>query len=140
MINADGRKVRITVENLQRDTDPEPQTAVYEGLLRREGERWLLLYEEESEGQKTKNRLTFTREELVIRKSGAVSGSLVYRQGSRVGTQYDLGFAVMQIENDTAKVVLEETENGIIAQISYRLTINGSFVSECELKITAYQV
>ena len=95
-----------------------------------------LLYEEMPDaesGEIVQNMMKLSREETVLTKKKAVSAQMVFRPGSRSESFYQTPVGVLHIGISTAEILLEETEQGLHAEIGYMMDVNGEAISNSRI-------
>lgn len=99
-----------------------------------------LVYEEKSGDSSdiTKNLVRFDNKEVSITKSGAINTNMIFREGSKIISDYATPYGSIKMGFDTQKVIVEESDEEIRIDIKYALETNGAFLANCEtiIKIT----
>ncbi|MCR5684130.1 MAG: DUF1934 domain-containing protein [Lachnospiraceae bacterium] len=143
------KNIYIRISTIQHDIDPEPVVEeASASYMERGGSRYVCYRTPSSpayDSGTTRTILSFDGTALEIRRSGAVNGTVSYISGKKTKTAMDLGFGIIDIENDTfsikavhcasddnSDVIDDSVRNGLMSiQIDYDLYLNGECVSRC---------
>ena len=144
--------VMIAITGLQFDSEgDEPVEVVSAGKYYKKGEKHFILYDEymtensfgygESmpgntiTADLTKNTVILADGIVEIIKSGASNVHMVFEKEKKNVTSYNTPFGELIISTHTSKVDLQETEDEIIAELTYGLDMNYSYISDCHIVI-----
>lgn len=144
--------VMIAITGLQFDSEGDaPVEVVSAGKYYKEGEKHFILYDEymtensfgygESipgntiTADLTKNTVILSEGLVEIIKSGASNVHMVFEKEKKNVTSYNTPFGELIISTHTSKVELKETENEIVAELTYGLDMNYSYISDCHIII-----
>ena len=83
----------------------------------------------------TKNTVILSEGLVEIIKSGASNVHMVFEKEKKNVTSYNTPFGELIISTHTSKVELKETENEIVAELTYGLDMNYSYISDCHIVI-----
>ncbi len=102
------------------------------------GSHYLLYEDADDAGESgTKNIIKFRPDHLEVIKNGSISTKLVFEKDKKTLSQYQTPFGIIMIGVTTTSVDLSEKENSIELKAKYSMDINGSFLADCEVSITA---
>ena len=129
------KDVTVTICGRQHDIGDEPVIVSLPGTYYHKNEKHYVLYEEllDDGGQLIKNRVKFNDGFFEMTRKGAVSSTMLFKQAEKTTGRYNTGTGVVFTEVDTHNMEISETESMLQARITYALSMNGQFVSECEV-------
>lgn len=98
-----------------------------------------LLYEETYEGMQvtTKNTVKITPEIVEVTKKGAISSRMVYENGKQHMSDYMTPMGLIVLGITTKDIFVEADSDKLRLELRYAMEMNGQFVSESTLEITA---
>lgn len=102
------------------------------------GKRYLL-YEETYEGMQvtTKNTVKITPEIVEVTKKGAISSRMVYELGKQHMSDYTTPMGLIVLGITTKDIFVEADQDKLHLELKYAMEMNGQFVSDSILEITA---
>lgn len=132
------KDVLITVSGRQFDVADEPIELMTTGTYYLKNGKHYVLYEEQPDENEPviKNRVKFHDGHFEMVKSGAVSSALTFKKEQVTTSLYETEAGAVMMEVDTRNIVITETEDRLHTKVIYSLSINGQFISECEVDFT----
>ncbi len=96
-----------------------------------------IMYEEVMEGTTsvTRNMVKIKPKKVEISKKGAVTTQMCFEEGKSNQTSYFTAEGELSMGMDTKSVVVEETAEEIVAQISYGMLMNFEHIADCKIKL-----
>lgn len=138
------REVLIKVKGIQsmegRDDAEEPVELVIPGIYERGEEVSRLLYEErmdELDETPTMNVVEFTGQSLTVHKTGLVNVDMVFEPGKMNIAFYETPYGILDMGISTVGLNVKNEEDLIEIRADYSLSMNGEFVADCMIGITA---
>ena len=101
--------------------------------------RHYLLYDEAVEGldAMTHNRIRVSGESVEVTKHGPVNSSMKFEQGKKNMANYVTPLGLIVLGLTTSSLNVEKEENEFRVHIEYALEMNGEYVSNCRMEISA---
>ena len=132
------KDVLITVSGRQFDVSDEPIELMTRGTYYLKNGKHYVLYQEQPDENEPviKNRVKFYDGYFEMVKNGAVSSTLTFMRDQRTKGLYETGAGAVMMEVDTREIIIDETEDMLHVDVSYSLSINDQFISECEVSFT----
>lgn len=136
------KDVLISISGLQLEVqDDEPIEVVTSGNYYYKNNKHYILYDEyidDSELEVTKNKMIISDDKISLTKSGPASVNMLFEPGKDTVTYYNTPFGSLVIGLSNSKIDAKHEENLIDINIQYDLSINYSYVSNCNicLKVT----
>lgn len=98
-----------------------------------------LMYEETYEGMQvtTKNVVKITPEVIEVTKKGAISSKMIYERGKKNMSNYMTPMGMIVLGITTKDIFVEANEDKLQMEIRYAMEMNGQFVSDSTLAMTA---
>lgn len=98
-----------------------------------------LMYEETYEGMQvtTKNVVKITPELIEVTKRGAISSKMIYERGKKHMSNYMTPMGMIVLGITTNDIFVEANEEKLRVEIQYAMEMNGQFVSNNKLAMTA---
>lgn len=129
-----GQKVKIRVRGEQRCAGEAPGMTVQEldGWLEKDGEDWLLSYDEPEQGglQGTRTAFRFGAERVTLTRSGQVRTEMVFEPGQRHTTFYELALGVLTMDVLTQLLDVQLDGEGGAMDLRYTLAAGEKIFSE----------
>lgn len=99
------------------------------------------LYEEPQDGTQggAKSRIKLKKGILELVRQGAVKTHMVFEEGRHHEARYSMPYGTLTLGIDTRKLIVEEAEEHIMAEVEYALSLEGRHQSDCRLAITIRQ-
>ena len=138
------KDILVRISGLHQEPDGETAETdevievIVPGIYYYKNKKQYILYEEIGEnGETTKNQVKIYEDKHIeVRKSGALTATLVFETGCKHGTAYQTPFGLMQMTTDTRAIELEEAEDIIGIGIDYSLEVNREPVADCRIEIS----
>lgn len=124
-------KFFFTITGLQREISDEATVEHCEGIFERTGEDCYIRYE--TINGRTEIYISQIKAEVI--KTGAIESRMTFIPGDNTSSIYHTPFGDMEADIYTKKVEELGTDASMSFLIVYDLALNGTHVSECELKI-----
>lgn len=107
------------------------------GLYYEKNGRHYLIYDEMAEGfdKPVKNKIKFSTELLEIVKSGAVNSRMVFEEGKKNLTSYNIPYGSIILGTDTKKIHISQESDRITVDVEYVLDINYEYCADCKTVI-----
>ena len=98
-----------------------------------------LMYEETYEGMQvtTKNVVKITPDVIEVTKKGAISSKMIYERGKKNMSNYMTPMGMIVLGITTKDIFVEANEDKLQVEIRYAMEMNGQFVSDSTLAMTA---
>ncbi len=110
-------------------------------LMHRAGTKYLSYEEADDEGKITNCRIKSTGRTVTLTKTGAVKTQMEFTKGIECGNIYSTPFGDLRLGLCTKDIVFEErNELDFDITLKYELRMDGSLISDCELKISVVPV
>lgn len=134
------KEVLLTLKGLQfdqREENADKIEMVMVGDYYKKNDKHYVVYEEITEGfsQPTKNRLKFSEHMVELTRNGLVNVHMVFQENKKNMSNYNTPFGQILVGIDTKKIVVEEKEDVVVADVDYALDINYEFLSDCHIRI-----
>lgn len=102
----------------------------------RDGIHYIFYTEYTEEGHAIKNRLTITREEAELRKTGNGGSVLTFRQGHAVPCHYRSPAGLLELVSDTKKIEFHCGRSGLKLILDYSFYMAGALMSDYHLTVS----
>ena len=132
------KNVIITVESvLRRDTEQEAVIQRSQGILRQEGDRWLLTYREGDSGLgDTRTTLRLESGRAVLEREGEIRSRMVFQVGAPYVCLYETPYGRIPMTVETQTLRWELTGAGGRVDIVYNMKLAGADGGENHLRLT----
>ncbi|MBQ8085608.1 MAG: DUF1934 domain-containing protein [Lachnospiraceae bacterium] len=129
------KDVLITVTGRQFDVNDEATEIITPGTYYLKNGKHYVLYDEQPDdsGDVIKNRVKFHDGHFEMVKNGAVSSALKFNIDEKSESVYRTTAGTVMMEVHTHDISILENDDAIRTTVKYSLTINGQFISECEV-------
>ncbi len=109
------------------------------GTYMRNGDKIYLSYDEtDTDGAEHKCRLRMSPKEMVYTKTGAFTTELYYCPGEPYESVISTPYGTLDAEIVTESLLYRETPGMLLDLcVEYTLSINGDYISDCSLNVTA---
>lgn len=118
----------------------EPVELVAPGIYETDGEVRRLTYEEimdEILEMPTTNIVEFTEHSLTVHKSGLVNVDMVFEPGKMNIAYYETPYGTLDMGISTMGLSIQCAEELLEMRAEYSLSMNGEFVADCVIEISA---
>ncbi len=117
--------------------EPEPVEIIAPGEYYYKNGRHYILYDEFMEGfdTVTKNVLKLKGDSLEITKRGSSNVHMVFEKDKKNMTCYTTPFGSLMMGIDARRILVEESEEEIYAQVEYALDINYEHLADCTISL-----
>lgn len=134
------KEVLLTLRGLQfdqREENADKIETVTVGDYYKKNDKHYVVYEEVTEGfdRPTKNRLKIGRSMVELSRNGLINVHMVFQENKKNMSNYNTPFGQILVGIDTKKIVVEEKEDVVVADVDYALDINYEFLSDCHIRI-----
>ncbi len=130
--------VRITgIQRGENGAEERVTSEAFGSYQFREDCHYLEYRERTDDGDEQENYVALTEERLTVRKKGKIDTEMLFLPACTTAAEYQTPYGVIPIEIETFSVRYKLTKRKLLAQVSYILKMNGSFVSENKLRIEA---
>ena len=101
--------------------------------------RHYLRYEEEMEGFSVpvKNLICLEPDGMDVKKSGLIFSHMHFAEGESMASPYKTPLGIIQMEFHTTAYLFEMSEDRLLAQASYALSMEDAHVADCTIMIEA---
>ena len=132
------KDVVITIQGFHPDSTggENIEMSVAGTLMHRAGTKYLSYEEADEEGRITNCRIKIADRTVTLSKTGNVSTQMEFTKGIECGNIYSTPYGDLRLGVCTKEIVIEERNDldfGIT--LKYELRMDGSMISDCELKI-----
>ena len=134
------KDVLVSVKGTQFiDGEKDTVEVITSGTWYEKNGKQYLLYEETYEGMQatTKNTVKITPELVEVTKKGAISSKMVYELGKQHMSDYVTPMGLIVLGVTTKDIFVEANAEKLHMELRYAMEMNGQFVSDSILEITA---
>ena len=134
------KDVLVSVKGTQFiDGEKDSVEVITSGAWYEKNGKQYLLYEETYEGMQvtTKNTVKITPEIVEVTKKGAISSRMVYELGKQHMSDYTTPMGLIVLGITTKDIFVEADQDKLHLELKYAMEMNGQFVSDSILEITA---
>ena len=134
------KDVLVSVKGTQfMDGERDSVEVITSGTWYEKNGKQYLLYEETYEGMQvtTKNTVKITPEIVEVTKKGAISSKMVYELGKQHMSDYMTPMGLIVLGITTKDLFVEAEADKLHLEMRYAMEMNGQFVSDSILEITA---
>lgn len=134
------KDVLVSVKGTQFiDGEKDSVEVITSGTWYEKNGKQYLLYEETYEGMQvtTKNTVKITPEIVEVTKKGAISSRMVYELGKQHMSDYTTPMGLIVLGITTKDIFVEADQDKLHLELKYAMEMNGQFVSDSILEITA---
>lgn len=134
------KDVLVSVKGTQyMDSESDSIEVITSGTWYEKNGRQYLMYEETYEEMQvtTKNTVKITPNLIEVTKKGAVASKMIYELGKKHMSNYMTPMGLIVLGITTKEIFMEADEEKLQAEIRYAMEMNGQFVSENILTMTA---
>lgn len=134
------KDVLVSVKGTQyMDSESDSIEVITSGTWYEKNGRQYLMYEETYEEMQvtTKNTVKITPNLIEVTKKGAVASKMIYELGKKHMSNYMTPMGLIVLGITTKEIFVEADEEKLQAEIRYAMEMNGQFVSENILTMTA---
>lgn len=133
------KKVRLTIQGEQNYEGAGKDTTRQQpnGTMEETEQGVTLCYEEHGEdGARTETTLTLTEGRAVLRRTGAVRSKMIFEQGRKHTSLYELAFGALPVTVEAERVAWRRTAHGLMAELRYQIDLAGQR-GVCTLRVRA---
>ena len=118
-------------------TEPEPVEIIAPGEYYFKNGKHYIIYDEFMEGfdSVTKNVLKLKNDSLEITKRGSSNVHMIFEKDKKNLTCYTTPFGNLMMGIDARRILIEESEEEIYAQVEYALDINYEHLADCTIQL-----
>lgn len=134
------KDVLVRVKGTQMiDGEKDSVEVITSGTWYERNGKQFLLYEETYEGMNvtTKNTVKIAPEIVEVTKKGAISSKMVYELGKQHMSDYTTPMGLIVLGITTKDIFVEADSDKLRMELKYAMEMNGQFVSDSTLEITA---
>ena len=134
------KDVLVSVKGTQFiDGEKDSVEVITSGAWYEKNGKQYLLYEETYEGMQvtTKNTVKITPEIVEVTKKGAISSRMVYELGKQHMSDYTTPMGLIVLGITTKDIFVEADQDKLHLELKYAMEMNGQFVTDSILEITA---
>lgn len=119
-------KYCITVSNRQTiDTETDTIKEMAYGNYTEKNGKQYITYKTENDGDKVSSMIKIDGNEILIKRTGSVNSSMVYKVGAKKEFLYHLPYGNIPMEIETQRIVSKLDENGGTIELVYILNVQG---------------
>lgn len=138
--NIENKNVQITIKGTQHDISDSSMETTYLGSYRQLAGKHVISYNEyfEEDGappSTNANLIKIDNGTIHITKKGTVNTQMHFESGKKHHGIYQTPFGSFDMVIHTEKLAILETEQGLVADILYTLSLNHCPVSKCTIQI-----
>ena len=128
--------MQFTADN-EDPNEPEPVEIIAPGEYYFKNGKHYIIYDEFMEGfdSVTKNVLKLKNDSLEITKRGSSNVHMIFEKDKKNLTCYTTPFGNLMMGIDTRRILIEESEEEIYAQVEYALDINYEHLADCTIQL-----
>ncbi len=134
------KDVLVSVKGTQFiDGEKDTVEVITSGTWYEKNGKQYLLYEETYEGMQvtTKNTIKISPEIVEVTKKGAISSKMVYELGKQHMSDYMTPMGLIVLGITTKELFVEADSDKLHLELRYGMEMNGQYVSDSTLEITA---
>ena len=134
------KDVLVSVKGTQyMDSESDSIEVITSGTWYEKNGRQYLMYEETYEEMQvtTKNTVKITPNLIEVTKKGVIASKMIYELGKKHMSNYMTPMGLIVLGITTKEIFVEADEEKLQAEIRYAMEMNGQFVSENILTMTA---
>ena len=126
--------MQFTADN-EDPNEPEPVEIIAPGEYYFKNGKHYIIYDEFMEGfdSVTKNVLKLKNDSLEITKRGSSNVHMIFEKDKKNLTCYTTPFGNLMMGIDARRILIEESEEEIYAQVEYALDINYEYLADCQI-------
>lgn len=134
------KNVQICLHSRQREKgrdDAQEIMTMSSGTCYEKNGRYFLIYDEMVEGfeKPVKNKIKFGERFLEITRSGTVNSRMVFEEGKKNLTNYNIPYGNIAIGIDTKKIHIARESDRIAVDVEYVLDMNYEYFADCKIVI-----
>ncbi len=120
---------------LQGEAGAIPLEVVTRGEYYLKDGKHYVLFEEMTEGfrERTNSMLKFNPSRLLVHKRGLINTEMIFEAGKRTSAAYTTPFGIMEMGITATSFHLKVEEDSIDYEVNYALSVNDSFVADCQI-------
>ena len=128
--------MQFTADN-EDPNEPEPVEIIAPGEYYFKNGKHCIIYDEFMEGfdSVTKNVLKLKNDSLEITKRGSSNVHMIFEKDKKNLTCYTTPFGNLMMGIDARRILIEESEEEIYAQVEYALDINYEHLADCTIQL-----
>ena len=128
--------MQFTADN-EDPNEPEPVEIIAPGEYYFKNGKHYIIYDEFMEGfdSVTKNVLKLKNDSLEITKRGSSNVHMIFEKDKKNLTCYTTPFGSLMMGIDARRILIEESEEEIYAQVEYALDINYEHLADCTIQL-----
>ncbi len=128
--------MQFTADN-EDPNEPEPVEIIAPGEYYFKNGKHYIIYDEFMEGfdSVTKNVLKLKNDSLEITKRGSSYVHMIFEKDKKNLTCYTTPFGNLMMGIDARRILIEESEEEIYAQVEYALDINYEHLADCTIQL-----
>ena len=128
--------MQFTADN-EDPNEPEPVEIIAPGEYYFKNGKHYIIYDEFMEGfdSVTKNVLKLKNDSLEITKRGSSNVHMIFEKDKKNLTCYTTPFGNLMMGIDARRILIEESEEEIYAQVEYVLDINYEHLADCTIQL-----
>lgn len=117
---------RVIVSNTQTiDTETDTIEEIAYGSYHIKNGKQYILYKTENDGDKISSMIKVDGNEILIKRSGSINSSMVYKIGGKRNFMYHLPYGSVEMEIETQRIISKLDENGGTIELVYTLAFQG---------------
>ena len=130
--------LRISSRQCYQGIDPDSMELVTEGTLEQKGQVWEIQYDETDLTDLAGVTTTFCVSDrgISLRRSGRLQSQMLFREGIRHESLYQLDFGALMIAVTAQKIRFELSEQGGSVDISYNIEVEHSAAGVVEYHLS----
>lgn len=134
------KDVLVTIAGFQylaSEDSAEPVEVVTPGQYYWKNGSHYVVYEESTEGysETTQNLIKFSKDRLLVHKKGLTNVEMLFEKGKKTESHYETPAGVVSMGISATNFNLVEKPDRIDFTVDYALTLNDSFVADCEVRV-----
>ena len=130
--------LRISSRQCYQGIDPDSMELVTEGTLEKKGQVWEITYDESDLTELSGVTTTFcvSSRGVSLRRSGRLQSQMLFREGVRHESLYQLDFGALMIAVTAQKIRFELSEQGGTVDIVYNIEVEQSAAGVVEYHLS----
>lgn len=126
------KDIIVNIEGRQLDSDDMVMLFKADGVYHLQHQKHYIQYDEpaETEGAVIKNMIKISPNRIEITKKGAASSQMYFDLSQDTEAIYQTPYGNLCFQIKTSEILLEETENSILAKLEYALYTGDSHLSD----------
>lgn len=117
---------KIVVKNTQTiDNETDTIEEIAYGNYREKNGKQYILYKTKHDGDEISSMIKISDDEILIKRSGAINSSIVYKVDEKRRFMYHLPYGSVEMEIETERIISKLDQDGGTIELVYALSVQG---------------